>query len=75
MPGFTQCEEEQPDCDVQIAPQRPVDTLIMPNVVPMVETLASSWLALQCQMIPKVHRGAVYLGVNDKENPTATACW
>ena len=41
----------------------------------MVETLASSWLALQCQMIPKVHRGAVFLGVNEKDDPTATACW
>lgn len=48
----------------------------MTNFVPMVETLAGSWLALQCQMIPKVHRGAVYLGVSDKEKePTATACW
>ena len=47
----------------------------MTNYVPMVETLASSWLALQCQMIPQVNRGAVFLGVNDKENPTATACW
>ena len=47
----------------------------MTNFVPMVETLAGSWLALQCQMIPKVHRGAVFLGVNDKDNPTATACW
>ena len=41
----------------------------------MVETLASSWRALQCQMIPQVHRGAVYLGVTDKEDPTATAYW
>ncbi|TDJ66904.1 MAG: HlyD family efflux transporter periplasmic adaptor subunit [Proteobacteria bacterium] len=47
----------------------------MTKFVPMVETLAGSWLALQCQMIPKIHRGAVYLGVNDKENPTATAYW
>jgi len=41
----------------------------------MVETLAGSWLALQCQMIPKVHRGAVYLGLNDKDDPCATAKW
>jgi len=47
----------------------------MTNFVPMVETLAGSWLALQCQMIPKVHRGAVYLGVNGKEYPTVTASW
>lgn len=47
----------------------------MTNSVPMVETLASSWLALQCQMIPQVHRGAVFLGLTDQDNPTATACW
>ena len=41
----------------------------------MVDALASSWLALQCQMIPKVHRGAVYLGVTDRSNPKASACW
>jgi hypothetical protein len=47
----------------------------MTQHAPMVDTLAASWLALQCQMIPKVHRGAVYLGVGDKADPTATARW
>lgn len=47
----------------------------MTQTAPMVETLAGSWLALQCQMIPKVHRGAVYLGLGDKVDPTATARW
>lgn len=47
----------------------------MTNSAPIVDTLAGSWLALQCQMIPKVHRGAVYLGITEKEDPTATACW
>lgn len=42
---------------------------------PMVETLAGSWLALQCQMIPQVYRGAVYLAVNETDNPSATASW
>jgi RND family efflux transporter MFP subunit len=41
----------------------------------MVDTLAGSWLALQCQMIPKVHRGAVYLGISEKEDLKASACW
>lgn len=41
----------------------------------MVDTLAGSWLALQCQMIPKVHRGAVYLGINEKQDLRASACW
>jgi RND family efflux transporter MFP subunit len=41
----------------------------------MIDTLAGSWLALQCQMIPKVHRGAVYLGISEKEDLKASACW
>ena len=45
------------------------------NVTPTVETLAGSWLALQCQMIPKVHRGAVYLGVGEEQEPRAAARW
>jgi len=41
----------------------------------MLETLADSWLGRQCEMIPSIHRGAVYLAVTENEPLAPTACW
>jgi len=39
------------------------------------ETLAQSWLARQCEILPSVKRGLVVLGVSDNAELTPTACW
>ncbi len=41
----------------------------------MLETLAQSWLALQCQMIPNVRTGAAAFEVNADEDFDATVGW
>ncbi len=41
----------------------------------MLESLAKSWLTLQCQMIPSVQRGLVVLGTADGESLVPTAAW
>lgn len=37
--------------------------------------LAGAWLALQCQMIPSLVRGAVFLGRSESAMQTPAACW
>ncbi len=39
------------------------------------ETLAESWLARQCEIVPSVKRGLVVLGVTKDAELTPTACW
>ncbi len=39
------------------------------------ETLAQSWLARQCEIVPSVKRGLVVLGVSEDIDLTPTACW
>ncbi len=41
----------------------------------MLETLAQSWLALQCQMIPNVRTGAAAFRANPDEDFGATVSW
>ena len=37
--------------------------------------VAAAWLALQCQMLPSLIRGAVFLGRNEAAMQTPVACW
>ncbi len=39
------------------------------------DTLAASWLARQCEIVPSVKRGLVVLGVSEDSELTPTACW
>jgi hypothetical protein len=39
------------------------------------DTLAASWLARQCEIVPSVKRGLVVLGVSGDADLTPTACW
>lgn len=39
------------------------------------ETLAESWLARQCEIVPSVKRGLVVLGVSEETELTPTASW
>ena len=47
----------------------------MSNASSMLKPLAGPWLALQCQMIPSVARGAIFLGSEESTSQTPSACW
>lgn len=48
----------------------------MRNTPTLPQTVAESWLALWCQIIPQIQRAALFSGPEtDSEYPIANACW
>lgn len=47
----------------------------MSHAESMLKPVAGSWLELQCQMIPSVIRGGVFLGTTEAALQTPAACW
>lgn len=47
----------------------------MPEGPNVLNTLAKSWLELQCRMIPSIQRGLVVVGSTDADTLTPTASW